>query len=216
MAQYKTDFDTLVALIKDYVEDDSQELQDMIKGAINRAEERLFRDLDLVIWNTPATGQTSNGTASVSKGFTDTHVHAILFDANGDYAQRRTLEFVYMLSPNRSLGTGQPLYYAEDDVNVYFAPVADSDYNYTILYAKRPTPLASGANSQNWFTSNAGDALLWASLVECEGFLVAPDRVQEFESKYQQMLGPLRGVWRHVSQKSYEPMDPTPAPRQTR
>lgn len=216
MAQFTTTYNELKTLLIEYVEDESSELDNMIKGAINRAEERLYRDLDLVIWNTATVGTTSNNNGNITKPNSDTHIHTIIMGPSGDYVQRRSMDFVFMLAPNRSTGTGQPIYYHEDQSKIYWAPVPDDAYAYTIIYSIRPTPLNPSSNTTNWFTQNVADALLYASLVECESFLVAPERVQEFEGKYQQQLGPIRGIWRHVSQKAYEPMDPTPKPLTTR
>lgn len=215
MAQFTTSYSGLVSLITDYVEDESTELAGMIQGAINRAEERIYRDLDLVLWNTAIEGQTSADNGVIAKPYSGTHLHTFLLNLSGDYCQRRSIDYIYMLAPNRTVGTGPPEYYHEDENNIYLSPIPNQQYSYTIIYSKRPNRLTP-SNDQNWFTLNAADALLYASLVEAEAFLVAPERVQEWEGKYQQQLGPLRGIWRHVAQRSYEPVDPTPTPATTR
>lgn len=210
MAQYTTTYTTLVALVEDYVEDDSAELSGAIQGAINRAEERILRDLDLVYFNRYASGTTSAGVPTFTKSFTDSHVHTICLTATKTFLQRRTRDFVDAYG-----GTGAPIYFYEDQTTVRFAPTPDTTYDYQVSYINRPTPL-SASNTTNWLTTNAADALLWATLVEAESFLIAPERVQEYEMKYQQMMGPLRGLWRHVMQTAYEPVNPTPTPTQTR
>lgn len=210
MAQYQTTYSNLVSLLTDYVEDDSSEFSGMVAGAINRAEDRLIRDLDLVIFNFAAGGSTSDALGTLNKGFQDSHVHSILFTAAGEHAQRRSLDYV-----KQHGGSGRPLYFHEDQTKVYWAPVPDGAYAYELVYTVRPTKL-SDSTQTNWLTTNASDALMWAALVESESFLVAPERVAEFEAKYQQMLGPLRGIWRPLAQRSYEPVDPTPTPQQTR
>jgi len=210
MAQFETTYANLVALLTDYVEDDSSEFSGMVQGAVNRAEERIIRDLDLVIWNFTAQGSTSDALGTLTKSYSDTHTHSILFLASMEYAQRRSLDYV-----RGHGGSGRPLYFHEDSTKIYWAPTPDGAYGYDLTYTVRPTKL-SDSNQTSWLTTNASDALMWAALVESESFLVAPERVAEFEQKYQQMLGPLRALWRHVSQKSYEPVEPTPKPVQTR
>jgi hypothetical protein len=80
----------------------------------------------------------------------------------------------------------------------------------------RPIPL-SASNTTNWLTANAADALLYASLIESESFLISPERVSEFTGRYASLVGPLRAFWRQESQQSdYDPLEPTPQPHQTR
>lgn len=210
MAQYQTTYSSLVDLMTDYVEDDSAEFSSAVQGIVNRAEERIIRDLDLSIFNATASGSTSSGVGSFTKTFSDTHVHAIFFTAAKEHAERRTREFVKNYG-----GTGRPLYFYEDRTTILWAPVPDATYTYEMTYVVRPNPL-SASTQTNWLTTNVGDALLWASLVEAEAFLLAPERVAEFEQKYQQMLGPIRALWRPVMQTQYEPINPTPTPQQTR
>jgi hypothetical protein len=54
--------------------------------------------------------------------------------------------------------------------------------------------------------------LLNAALVEAEKFLIAPERVAEFNAAYGQLLGPARARWREARGQAYEPVAPTPAP----
>lgn len=51
MAQFTTTYAGLVSLLQTYVEDTSTEYASAVQGCINRAEERILRDLDLAIWN---------------------------------------------------------------------------------------------------------------------------------------------------------------------
>jgi hypothetical protein len=210
MAQWTTTYNELLDLLGTYVEDDSTEFNSHVAGFINRAEERALRDLDLAIWNTTSTARTSNGVANVVKSFDGAPVNEIWFSAAGEHAERRSLAYV------RAFGsTGRPKYFYEDATRIYWAPVPDDSYSYDITYYARPSPL-SVSNQTNWLTLNVADLLLWASLVECEAFLLSPERVQEFEAKYQQMLGPARAFWREQMQLTYEPINPTPQPIQTR
>ena len=210
MAQWTTTYTSLIDLLGDYVEDNSTEFTSAVLGCVNRAEERVIRDIDLVLFNATASGTTANATATYAKGFTGSVALSVYLSDDNSYAERRSLAYV-----NSHGGTGVPRYFYENETQIKFAPTPDGTYSYSIEYLDRPTPL-SVSNQTNWLTQNVADLLLLASLVECEGFLIAPERVQEFEQKYQQMLGPVRAFWRQQMQLTYEPINPTPAPQLTR
>lgn len=210
MAQWTTTYNGLLALIEAFVEDDTAEFESAVIGAINRAEERILRDIDLAIWNETQSASTSNGVASFTKSFSGAPVQQIFFTASMDFATRRSLAFIRAYG-----GSGVPKYFYEDATRIYWAPTPDNSYAYQTTYLSRPTPL-SVSNQSNWITENLADLLLYATLVESEKFLIAPERVQEFEASYNQMLGPARAFWRAQMQQAYEPVNPTPEPVQTR
>jgi hypothetical protein len=210
MASWTTTYSGLVELLETYVEDDSTEFQAAVQGCVNRAEERLFKDLDLSYFNHELATSLGSGVQTLAKAFTESPVHSICLTAGLTYPERRTLSFIRMHG-----GSGLPLYWAENETTIYFAPTPDSAYAVNVTYNKRPTPL-SGSQSSNWFAANVADLLLYASLVESEKFLIAPERVSEFEGTYRQLLGPARAFWRGTAQTPYEPVAPTPEPQQTR
>lgn len=210
MAQWQTTYGGLVALLGDYVEDASDEFVGALPGIVGRAEERILRDLDLLAFNATTSGTTSSGVGTFNKSFANTHIHAIFFTSSKTHPERRTREYVV----NHG-GSGVPRYFYEDSTKVLWAPTPDDAYAYDITYVVRPTPL-SASNQTNWLTTNVSDLLLWAALVESEHFLLAPERVAEFEGKYQQFLGPARALWRPLMQAQYEPINPAPTPVQSR
>jgi hypothetical protein len=210
MASWTTTYSGLVEQLEGYTEDDSSEFQAAANGCINRAEERVFKDLDLSYFNHELGTSLGSGVQTLAKAFTESPVHSICLTAGLTYPERRTLAFVRMHG-----GSGLPLYFAENETTIYFAPTPDSAYAVNVTYNKRPTPL-SLAQESNWFAVNVADLLLYAALVESEKFLIAPARAQEFEATYRQLLGPARAFWRGTAQTPYEPLTPTPEPQQTR
>lgn len=210
MAQFTTTYAGLVSLLQTYVEDTSTEYASAVQGCINRAEERILRDLDLAIWNITTSTTTTTSQNYTSKGFTESPANSVFFTAAGEHALRRSRDYVQAYG-----GSGRPLYFYETDTRIYWAPTPDASYTVKITYLDRPNPL-SGSNTTNWIAENAADSLLWAALIESEKFLIAPERVQEFEQSYAQTIGPLRAFWRDVAQTAYEPIAPVAAPVQTR
>ena len=210
MAQWTTTYGALVDLLKVYVEDDSAEYQLAVTGCINRAEERILRDLDLSVFNVATSTTTSTSGATTSKPSQESPVHNILLTASGTHAERRSRDYVQAHG-----GSGRPLYFYDDQTLIYWAPVPDAAYAIDVMQIIRPQPL-SESFAENWISRNAADLLLWASLIESESFLIAPERISEFDAKYASCLGPMRAAWRANMQTSYEPINPTPAPQQTR
>ncbi len=212
MAQWSTTYSSLLASMQSYVEDTTTEFANEAQGCINRAEERIIRDLDLNTFNRVIDVGIGLGTDSVSKGFSDGSVQSIFCTGVYGGLELRSRAFIQDMAMGDN---APPLYYAEDDTTLYLAPAPDASYTLAISYVVRPTPL-SDSSQTNWITNNAADALLWASLIESEAFLIAPERVQEFEANYAKTVGPLRALWRSNAQTSYEPVSPTPVPQQTR
>jgi hypothetical protein len=210
MAQWTTTYAGLVSLLGTYVEDSSAEYTSAVGGCINRAEERIFKDLDLSIFNAITTASTVNGQGYITLSNTQAPVHSVYVTAAADHAQRRSREYLQAYG-----SSGRPLFYSADATRLYLAPTPDDSYSLDITYQVRPTPL-SGSNTTNWFAENVADLLLFAALVESEHFLIAPERVSEFEQKYASLLGPARGFWRDDMQTGYEPINPTPQPERTR
>jgi hypothetical protein len=67
MAQWTTTYTGLVSLLETYVEDTADEFSDNVQGIVNRAEERILRDLDLGLWTADQAISTAIGTATVTK-----------------------------------------------------------------------------------------------------------------------------------------------------
>jgi hypothetical protein len=208
MAQWTTNYSDLLELIGTYIEDTSTEFVAAAPGVINRAEDRLLRDLDLSIWNVNVTTTTATGSATLTKSVD--LVQSIYDATNSRFLDRRTYDFVAMYG-----GSGPPLYYSEADTAITLAPTPDNVYSIRVRHLDRPQAL-SASNTTNWFTDNAADALLAASLVESERFLIAPERVTEFEQDYAAKIGPLRAFWRDVRAEPFEPLAPAPTVERTR
>lgn len=215
MAQYTTNYSTLKTSVESFCEDDSSEFQAQFQNCLNRAEERIIRDLDLVVFNTTTSGTTSSGVATYAKGFTDAPLISIYFSTGSDpcackFAERRSYAYIQAHG-----GTGRPRYFHETETTVYWAPTPDDTYSFELTYIDRPNKLTD-SNTTNWLTRNVADLLLYGTLVEAETFLIAPERVQEFEAKYRQLLLPARAFWRTQAQNQYEPIAPAAEPVQTR
>ena len=210
MAQWTTTYAGLVSAIGDFCEDSSSEFTSALPGIVNRAEERVLRDLDITYFDDRRSVSTANGVASVAKTSDMIAVQSVRFTAANEFALRRSYEFLKLYG-----GTGRPLYYYDDDTDIIFAPVPDATYACEVKYLSRPSPLTS-SNQTNWLALNAADMLLYAALKEAEHFLVAPERLAEFEAAYAQRVGPVRAVYKADAGPGYDPVGPASKPERTR
>lgn len=208
MAQWTTTYAGLVALLETYVEDTSDEFDGEAQGIINRAEERCLKDLDLSIWDADETASTVSGTATVTKP-SAAHVLKGVFYGSTPLL-RRSRDFLDMYG-----GSGTPIYFHEAETKIKLAPVPNATLALTCKFLLRPSPLTS-SNTTNWFTQNAADLLLNAALVESERFLIAPERVAEFEQNYSGLLNAARSHFRDAASQDYEPVPPAAAVAQAR
>jgi len=82
---------------------------------------------------------------------------------------------------------GLPVFYTILASEFKFAPIPDAAYTLEILYYAKPTFLSS-ANASNVFLANYPDALLYASLIEAEPYLINDARSQLWATLYDRAI----------------------------
>ena len=93
---------------------------------------------------------------------------------------------------------GKPLYYADFDKElssasnngstIIVAPVPDQAYSVELHYLYKPNSLVTDTTG-TWLSTNARNALLYASLVEAYTFLKGePDLMALYENRFQQEI----------------------------
>lgn len=90
-------------------------------------------------------------------------------------------------SNSRADQIGLPVFYTMRSNELEFAPKPDSAYVLQMLYYFKPVVLSSG-NTSNEFLANYPDALLYASLLEAEPYLMNDPRTQTWSSLYNQAI----------------------------
>ena len=83
--------------------------------------------------------------------------------------------------------SGKPINYTILASEFVLAPKPDTAYTLEILYYAKPTVL-SDANTSNVFLANYPDALLYASLLEAEPYLINDARSQTWASLYDRAI----------------------------
>ena len=83
--------------------------------------------------------------------------------------------------------SGKPFYYTILESEISLAPKPDTVYTIEILYYAKPAVL-SAANASNVFLVNYPDALLYASLLEAEPYLINDARSQTWATLYDRAI----------------------------
>jgi len=82
---------------------------------------------------------------------------------------------------------GLPVFYTILASEFQYAPIPDAIYTLEILYYAKPTFLSS-SNASNVFLANYPDALLYASLIEAEPYLINDARSQLWATLYDRAI----------------------------
>ena len=167
------------------------DLTSYIPDLITLAQARIYRELNIRTMETALNVTISSGVAAVPSDYINLK-SAYIDGTPVQVLQRRKVEFIYDKYPTRSSG-GKPKFIAREGSNFIFGPYPDSGYTVKgIYYAQLPS--LSNSNTTNWFTANAPDILLFASLAEAEPFIKNDPRVALWEAKYQAAKQSIQGA----------------------
>lgn len=83
----------------------------------------------------------------------------------------------------RATDTGEPVFYTMNGTEFELAPIPAKAYTAKVMYYAKPAAL-SDQNTSNAFLANATDALLYASLLEAEPYLMNDARLQVWGNLY--------------------------------
>lgn len=110
---------------------------------------------------------------------------------NGVPVLNRSMDFVTMFQSESD--TGQPKYYGDYDYDHWsLAPIPDQAYTLEIIYFSRIQPL-DGDNQENLLTREAPQALLFGTLLQAQGYLKNPEKIQVWKSYYDEAINALKG-----------------------
>jgi len=181
----------------------------MLPGAIDYAEGRLYRELDLLsVRITDTSVACSSGVRTIALStaqgtFLVVERLSLLTSAGApsSVASRNPVVFV---SPDyidavyptaASSRCGLPLVAARvSDTTMLLGPAPDAPYGIETYGTQRPTPLSSG-NASTWLTQNLPELFMAASMVFAAGFMRDygsqaddPKLAQSWESQYQALI----------------------------
>jgi hypothetical protein len=199
------DYTYLVNDLLQACENDSQEFTDYIPNMVNRAEERLTRDLDdygLVVSTSVA---VSGSTANITLPTGTRIIKNMSIENSGSRINLllRTDEYLSSYWPV-SASTGIPKYYSRiTDTSIRVAPTPNATYGVRFMTVSRPTTLTSAA-PENYFTKTCYDALFNGSMIEAMVFMKNYSAIPLFEGRYKEAVETLRNQARRTRRDDME------------
>jgi hypothetical protein len=205
-------FSELLNDIRSTTEVSSSDFDTQLPRIVNRAENRLIKELDdfglntltsiTVSINNPVVSLPSgtrivrnlnvlvSASVSAPAGTADTKVNLL----------PRTQEFIFDFWPYVSASVGEPKYYAmQTNTNIYIAPTPEQTYDAELTFVQRPVTL-SDSNPTNYFSDFCYDALFYACMIESSFYLKSFDTVQLWQAEYKNAIDGLRNQARRTRQ----------------
>lgn len=165
------------------------DLTTQIPDFIKFAENRLRRELRIRQMLSATTITATAGTVTVT--IPSDFLEARDFVVNGNPVQPLNYVSPALYSRNsRGDVSGKPLDYTVLSNVFKLAPNPDMAYTFTLTYYAAPAYL-SDSNTSNTFLTVCPDLLLYASLIEAEGFLMNDPRINTWGTMFDRSLASL-------------------------
>lgn len=190
------------------LDDDSSELEAALDDIIGLGELRLLRDLDLELFDKIETLAFTIGNPTLAKpdGVIATREVFYIKDGSLERLEPRGLDFCWDYWPNLGSTTSTPKYFADlDESNWHIAgtPAAASVVKARVMI--RPEGLSS-TNTSTWLSTQVGDLLFMACLLEGEAFIKADERLAVWKANYGERLAAARKELKGSQRRSYWPV----------
>lgn len=181
-------YDDLVTLAQQLAEDTSSEFLTYLPTAIQLAEDRLFRIMD-INFSKEGILTTSNNQRDVTKPSDYRVTHDVYIEISGERQRliNKTEDFIKDYWPSLS-ETSVPKYYADKDLLTWMlAPTPNGVYNLYVEYEGPPTPL-SPSNQTNVFIDMYPDVLTYAVMSNVCEWMKDDERKGVWEEKLAEAL----------------------------
>ena len=189
MPAYVMTYNNLVQDIIRYSERDDASFVDQIPMLIGIAEQAIAAEVK-TLWELNVVTTTlipTQGTLAKPARWRKT----VSMKINGEPVTHRSQDYVAQVQSEFS--NAQPLYYADYDYDHWaLGPKPDAAYSVEIIYYSRIQPLDS-SNQENLITREAPQALLFGTLLQCQGYLKSPDKLQLWQGMYDKSMAALKG-----------------------
>ena len=203
-------------------ENDSTEYADQIPKFVEKAEDRLVKELDDPGLDNFVSFTFTASSPTVSLPVDALVVRNVNFTTSTSSLKtsllQRTYEYAIDYWPYASASVGTPRYYArKNNTAIYVVPTPTSALAGEIQYTRRPLALSSAtgtsATTSNYFSEFTYNALFNACMVESSKFTKSWDIVQVWESSYTNSIDALRNQARRMRQDDMEtPRNPVGGP----
>jgi hypothetical protein len=166
------------------------DLTDQIPDFIRFAEIRLRRELRIRQMLKTVTTTTTGGDNTVE-------LPSDFIEIRDFIVQTNPVQPLDYMSPSlfsrnaRRAESGKPIDYTIMANDFLLAPIPDTAYTLEMIYYAAPTFL-SDSNTSNAFVANCPDALLYASLMEAEPYIMNDARIATWGTMYNRSIEMLR------------------------
>lgn len=178
-------YNTLLQALVDTAEDNGAEFLAYIPTAIDLAEERLFKELDLPDLEKRTSGTLTPNNPTLPKPG-DYQFGGDLYVTSGTskvQLKLRMEDFLVDYWPDQTQ-TNVPKYYSHTtDSSFMLAPTPSQAFQYDFKYTAKPVKL-SVTNQTNYFTEQLKDCLFYASMLEMVTFMKAWEQLETWNSKF--------------------------------
>ena len=197
------------------IENNSSEFETQISFFVEKAEDRLIKELDdpgLDNYSTfsftasdPVVSLPADALVVRNVNYT-TSVSTAAISANSKInLLQRTYEYAIDYFPYASASTGTPRYYSrKTNTQIYIVPTPASAVSGEIQFTRRPLALASATGTSvttsNYFSEFCYNALFAACMVEATYFIKDFPTLANWESKYKNSIDALRNQSRRTRQ----------------
>ena len=187
---------TLTASVQEWTQNDESTFVAEIPFFIQNAEERIFKVVDLEYFRKNVTGVMTSGNKFLQKpsdwlaNFSLSFVNS---SSENVFLLQKAVNYLQEFHPNPS-STGTPRFYASFDVNNFIiAPTPNSNFNVEVHYYYRPASLTTDNSGSTWISTNAPDALLYATLIEAYTFMKGEnDLLQLYTARFTEAISRLK------------------------
>ena len=187
---------TLTASVQEWTQNDESTFVAEIPFFIKNAEERIFKVVDLEYFRKNATGVMTSGNKFLQKpsdwlaNFSLSFVNS---SSENVFLLQKDVNYLQEFHPNPS-STGTPRFYASFDVNNFIvAPTPNSNFTVEVNYYYRPASLTTDDSGSTWISTNAPDALLYATLIEAYTFMKGEnDLLQLYTARFTEAISRLK------------------------
>ena len=187
---------TLTASVQEWTQNDESTFVAEIPFFIKNAEERIFKVVDLEYFRKNATGVMASGNKFLQKpsdwlaNFSLSFVNS---SSENVFLLQKDVNYLQEFHPNPS-STGTPRFYASFDVNNFIvAPTPNSNFTVEVHYYYRPASLTTDDSGSTWISTNAPDALLYATLIEAYTFMKGEnDLLQLYTARFTEAISRLK------------------------
>ena len=197
------------------IENDSSEFETQISFFVEKAEDRLIKELD-----DPGLDNYSTFSFRASDPVVSLPADALVI-RNVNYTTsvsttdvpasskvnllQRTYEYAIDYFPFASASTGTPRYYSrKTNTQIYIVPTPASAVSGEIQFTRRPLALASATGTSvttsNYFSEFCYNALFSACMIEASYFIKDLNAVATWEAKYKNSVDALRNQARRMRQ----------------